>query len=67
MNCDKNRLKGQPYSPYTPNLYYYSRNWGNKWPIRYPLIDLIQDLGIKGMYDFSEITETLRPVNLKTL
>ena len=38
MNCDKNRVKGQPYSPYTPNLYIYSKNWENKVPLRYPLV-----------------------------
>lgn len=50
LNCDKNRVKGQPYSPYTPNLYYYSKKWGNKWPLRYPLLETINDSGIKGIY-----------------
>lgn len=53
FNCDKNQINGQPYSPYTPNMYYYSKNWRNKWPIRYPLLDTVGVLGLKGLYDFA--------------
>ena len=52
INCEKNRVKGHPYSPYTPNLYYYSKNLQNTWPLRYPILDYVNHTGIKGIYDF---------------
>lgn len=64
LNCEKNRIKGQPYSPYTPNLYYYSKNWRNTIPLRYPLVELIKYNGIWGIYTYCKITEELKKIDL---
>lgn len=64
MNCDKNKVRGQPYSPYTPNLYLYSKNWGNKEPIRYPIIEYVSHTNVWGIYDFCTITDRLAKVDL---
>jgi hypothetical protein len=57
LNCDKNRVKGQPYSPYTPNLYLYSKNWENKDPIRYPIVENVKFSSVWGIYHFCTITD----------
>ncbi len=65
MNCDKNRVKGLPHSPYTPSLYYYSQNWKNKRPIPYPITYSFNHTGILGLYNFIEISESLKQMDIK--
>ena len=56
-------MKGQIISPYTPNLYYYSKNWKNQRPLRYPVMEYFNHTGIMGIYNFCEITESLGKVD----
>ena len=61
MNSQRNKIAGQMYSPYTPNLHYYKNEWKNTGPVRIPL-ELLHSKGILGIFDFCVITKLLKTI-----
>lgn len=62
INCQKNRVKGQAYSPYTPNMNYYKNQWKHSGPVRINL-ETLSHQGLVGLYDFCQITKMLKTVD----
>ncbi len=64
MNCHKNRVKGQVYSPYTPNMNYFKNEWKHAGPVRIGL-ETIKYGGLEGLYNFCIITNMLKTIDSK--
>lgn len=64
MNSQKNRVKGQVYSPYTPNMSYYKNEWKHTGPVKIGL-ESIKYQGLVGLYDFCVITKLLKTIDGK--
>jgi hypothetical protein len=62
MNCHKNRVNGQVYSPYTPNMNYFKNEWKHTGPVRIGL-ETIKYGGLEGLYNFCIITNMLKTID----
>ncbi len=58
-------MRGQPSSPYIPNIYYFKKEWGSS-PARFP-IELLSSQGISSLYHFYLINREVQTIPWKLI